>query len=75
MIYFLIPNVNNDVIYNLKLNNDNNRIISYSLSNYLNDIKKIDFYENDWDIYKKFTNPFEYINTTIIKKKIFVYQS
>jgi len=71
MIYFLIPNVNNNVIYNLKLNNDNNRIISYSLSNYLNDIKKkIDCYENDWDIYKKFTNPFEYINTTIIKKNL-----
>ena len=71
MIYFLIPNVNNDVIHNLKLNNDNNRIISYSLSNYLNNIKKkLDYYENDWDIYKRFTNPFEYINTTIIKKNI-----
>jgi 23S rRNA U2552 (ribose-2'-O)-methylase RlmE/FtsJ len=44
--------------------------ISNSLSYYLNDIKKqICVYEKDWDIYKKYTNPYEYIHTNIPNKK------
>ena len=72
MIYFLLPNVNNDIINKIKIiKNDDVSCISYSLSNYLNDIKrKIDNYENDWDSFKKYTNPFEYINTVITKKNI-----
>lgn len=72
MIYFLLPNVNNDIINKIKIiKNDDISCISYSLSNYLNDIKrKIDNYENDWDGFKKYTNPFEYINTVITKKNI-----
>jgi 23S rRNA U2552 (ribose-2'-O)-methylase RlmE/FtsJ len=72
MIYFLLPNVNSDIINKIKIiKNDDVSCISYSLSNYLNDIKKkIDNYENDWDSFKKYTNPFEYINTVIIKKNM-----
>ena len=45
-------------------------IISHSLSYYLNDIKeKIDDKERDWDIYKKYTNPYEYIHTPISNKR------
>ena len=37
-----------------------------SLSFYLYEIKnKIKKYEKDWDIYKKYTNPYEFINTVI----------
>jgi 23S rRNA U2552 (ribose-2'-O)-methylase RlmE/FtsJ len=45
-------------------------VISNSLSHYLYDIKeKIDQYERDWDIYKKYTNPYEYIHTVVPMKK------
>jgi 23S rRNA U2552 (ribose-2'-O)-methylase RlmE/FtsJ len=41
-------------------------IISQSLSYYLYDIKeRIDSYEREWDIFKRYTNPYEYIHTTI----------
>ena len=40
--------------------------ISQSLSYYLYDIKeRIDAYERDWDIFKRYTNPYEYIHTSI----------
>jgi len=45
-------------------------VISNSLSHYLYDIKeKIDKYERDWDIYKKYTNPYEYIHTMVPMKR------
>jgi 23S rRNA U2552 (ribose-2'-O)-methylase RlmE/FtsJ len=45
-------------------------VISNSLSHYLYDIKeKIDHYERDWDIHKKYTNPYEYIHTVVPMKK------
>ncbi len=41
-------------------------IISQSLSKYLYDIKeRIDIYEREWDIYKRYTNPYEYIHTIV----------
>lgn len=40
--------------------------ISESLSHYLQDIKeKINFCEKEWDVYKKYTNPYEYIHTNV----------
>ena len=45
-------------------------LISNSLSYYLSNIKeKILFYEKEWDIFKKYTNPYEYIYTLIPNKK------
>jgi len=47
-----------------------NKYASSSLSFYLNDIKKrIDHQEHKWDIYKRYTNPYEYIHTNIPDKK------
>lgn len=41
-------------------------VSSISLSNYLYDIKeRIHFYEKEWDVYKRYTNPYEYIHTPI----------
>jgi 23S rRNA U2552 (ribose-2'-O)-methylase RlmE/FtsJ len=41
-------------------------VLSNSLSGYLADIKdRIDEYSEDWDTYKKYTNPYEYIHTTV----------
>jgi 23S rRNA U2552 (ribose-2'-O)-methylase RlmE/FtsJ len=45
-------------------------VISNSLSEYLYEIKeKISKHEKDWDIYKKYTNPYEYIHTVVPMKK------
>jgi FtsJ-like methyltransferase len=45
-------------------------VISESLSYYLIDIKKqINLCEQEWDVYKKYTNPYEYIHTIIPGKK------
>jgi len=44
--------------------------VSNSLSSYLYEIKeKIDSREKDWDIFKKYTNPYEYIHTCVPYKK------
>jgi len=51
--------------------------ISSSLSHYLYDIKeKLDKHETDWDVYKKYTNPYEYIHTQVPfkKKSVSVYK-
>ena len=45
-------------------------IISQSLSIYLCDIKqRLAPIESDWDIFKKYTNPYEYIHTVVPFKK------
>jgi 23S rRNA U2552 (ribose-2'-O)-methylase RlmE/FtsJ len=44
--------------------------LSQSLCNYMNDIKeKISSREKEWDIYKKYTNPYEYIHSIVPQKK------
>ena len=70
MIFFQLPKNNNiDLFKNIEYKFDNVYsfpAISYSLSYYLNNIKEqINDIEGEWDIYKKYTNPFEYIHTTI----------
>ena len=67
MIYFLLPNVHYNIFEYLNCETSleiQTPIISQSLSKYLNIMKyKINDYEKEWDIYKKYTNPFEFINT------------
>lgn len=67
MIYFLLPNVHYNIFEYLNCDTSleiQTPIISQSLSKYLNIMKyKINDYEKEWDIYKKYTNPFEFINT------------
>lgn len=47
--------------------------ISNSLSTYLSEIKqKIDYREKDWDVFKKYTNPYEYVHSTVPYKKLSV---
>ena len=68
MSYYILPSFSS----NLEVDNisiilgNNEEIISKSLFNYLNCMKQqIDTYEQSWDIYKKYTNPYEYIHTLI----------
>lgn len=45
-------------------------VISNSLSNYLYEIKEeLESQEKDWDIFKKYTNPYEYIHSQIPQRK------
>ena len=72
MLYFLLPKNNNFNLYK-KINYSSNNIsysteplVSSSLSYFLNDVKKqIDEYKEEWDIYKKYTNPYEYIHSNL----------
>lgn len=75
MSYFLLPNIINPLLTDfLEIKtNVNNVIISKSLAKYLNSMKgQIDNYINEWDLYKKYTNTYEYIHTTIPFSKLSV---
>jgi 23S rRNA U2552 (ribose-2'-O)-methylase RlmE/FtsJ len=75
MTHFLLPKTNSSVYkyiqYSELSEKENPVFISNSLSYYLSNIKeKINTREKIWDIYKKYTNPYEYIHTpTPIKRK------
>lgn len=75
MIFFTLPSIHNEIyknieyqsIYKLEYSGAN---YSNSLSRYLSEIKeKISSCNKDWDIYKKYTNPYEYIHGIIPQKK------
>lgn len=67
MLYYLLPNVHNDVHNFLICKIQDGPAVPFlnpSLCHYLQEIKlKINSHEKEWDIYKKYTNPYEYINT------------
>ena len=71
MSYFLLPQINkiiNTEEIEVKINEIyiNEKVISKTLGNYLEVMKKqIDNYGQNWDIYKKYTNVYEYIHTII----------
>ena len=73
MIYFLLPKVHFNIYEHIHCSKSTivpQPSISNSLSYYLCDIKeKINMYEKEWDNYKKYTNPYEYIHTPIPYKK------
>ena len=74
MIYFQLPKVYYNIYEKITCIDSNENppdsYISNSLSFYLYEIKeKISKFEKDWDIYKKYTNPYEYIHTHIPYKK------
>ena len=77
MNIFLIPKILNNIKIediNIQTSNnksDNNIIISETLHKYLTDIKnQIDNYIDSWDVYKKYTNPYEYIHTSYTNKSL-----
>ena len=73
MSYYQLPRVNFfipkyiDYIVN---NNSPDIMISHSLARYLYEIKqRLESIEHDWDIHKKYTNPYEYIHSPTPHKK------
>ena len=72
MTYYLLPRTNIFLYKHIQysVGPDNPCVISTSLANYLYEIKtKINEREREWDLYKKYTNPYEYIHTIIPSKK------
>ena len=71
MIHLQIPRSSNTLYKHLDcIEEGNEHTLSNSLSYYLNDIKKrIETQENEWDIYKRYTNPYEYIHTCVPGKR------
>ena len=72
MIYFLLPRLSHNTFNNIRyiVSNDPQIIVSNSLSHYLYDIKEhLNTYSYEWDIHKKYTNPYEYIHSIIQSKK------
>lgn len=74
MTYFLLPRTYSktyEYIDYKQLDPSESRVfISGTLSEYLSSLKeKITPRERAWDIYKKFTNPYEYIHTPVPMKK------
>ena len=73
MSYFSIPSNNNnfkkeDLYINTSNNIDDNNLyyISSTLNQYLLKSKeRIEKYQNDWDMIKKYVNPYEFIHTTV----------
>jgi 23S rRNA U2552 (ribose-2'-O)-methylase RlmE/FtsJ len=75
MSYYLLPQINNKInTKDIELKYDENIIpISKSLYFYLNSMKtQIDNYTLNWDIYKKYTNVYEYIHSIIPYTKLSV---
>jgi len=74
MTYFLLPSsfskTYESIQYSILDASISPIFISATLSNYLSTLKeKITTRERSWDIYKKYTNPYEYIHTPVPMKK------
>ena len=67
MSYFQLPSLPYNANINISLNNTNNQInINKTLVIYLKKIKsEIELFSNEWDNYKKYVNPYEYIHTVV----------
>ena len=80
MTYYLLPKTSFLIHKYIQCIDDDEEpetVISNSLSHYLYNIKtRLDAHENEWDIFKKYTNPYEYIHTVVPfkKKSISVYK-
>ena len=80
MTYYLLPKTSfliHKYIQCISDDKEPDAKISNSLSYYLYGIKtRLDAHENEWDIFKKYTNPYEYIHTIVPfkKKSISVYK-
>lgn len=73
MIHFQIPRNNPNLYKYINVQNIDSMpgpVISNSLSFYLGDIKKrINNRDDEWDIIKRYTNPYEYIHTSVPVKR------
>ena len=74
MSFYNLPKIqfNNGLIKSIEpvFSNKDNTFINKTLSNYLNKIKaEIETCGSEWDKYKKYTNPYEYIHSGLPKQR------
>lgn len=73
MLYFILPkihqNIQSNIICSIHNENNSNTYVSQSLFYYLSYIKEKIKDKDEWDNYKKYTNPYEYIHTIVPLKK------
>jgi 23S rRNA U2552 (ribose-2'-O)-methylase RlmE/FtsJ len=73
MLYFVLPKTHPNIQYHITcVANDENNLktyVSQSLFHYLSSIKEKIKDNDEWDTYKKYTNPYEYIHTVVPHKK------
>jgi 23S rRNA U2552 (ribose-2'-O)-methylase RlmE/FtsJ len=73
MIQFQVPRTSTELYKHIDYSSNEDQpipILSNSLSHYLYDIKeRIDAYEYEWDVFKRYTNPYEYIHTSVPQKR------
>lgn len=78
MIYILLPKNVGNYLNKLKISYSADKplpYMSYSFNHYLTEIKdKIAEYGDDWNTYKKFTNPYEYVHTNTHKTSVCKYK-
>ena len=61
-----IDNIDKYIKHTVTCDKETKPIINITLYKYLNTIKgEIDNCANEWDRYKKYTNPYEYIHTPV----------
>lgn len=69
MLYILLPTLHISILKHVDCQTGEKNpepFISQSLAHYLYEIKgKITGYGREWDAYKKYTNPYEYINSVV----------
>ena len=70
MTFFILPRSYIFLYKQIEYSENTNNVYSPSLTSYLYKIKeKITLKEKQWDSYKKYTNPYEYIHTNVPLKK------
>jgi 23S rRNA U2552 (ribose-2'-O)-methylase RlmE/FtsJ len=78
MIYILLPKMTGNYLNKLKISISPQKplpYMSYSFNHYLTEIKdKIEKLGDDWNTYKKYTNPYENIHTNTYKTSVCKYK-
>ena len=81
MSYFLLPKIpyDSELLKNIEVSYSPDMqgapLINKTLCNYLNTIKgEIDSRQSDWDKFKKYTNPYEFIHTKNLPDKRVFYK-
>ena len=78
MIYILLPKITGNYLNKLKITYGADKplpYMSYSFNHYLTEIKdKIAEFGDDWNTYKKYTNPYEYIHTNTYRTSVCKYK-
>lgn len=71
MSYYLLPEIHTNIDkLHFQSSEEDNLYVSFTLNNYLNNIKKqIDENYDNWDYMKRYTNPYEFIHTIVPNTK------